>query len=936
MNEPTQASTSATGGTIEKAWQLPGSEIAARLDTDAGVGLTSAEVAERLDKYGPNELDDSEQETRWQRFLKQFKDPLVSLLFVAIAISLFAWLLEGAQGAPVDAIVIAVIVLANAILGYAQESKAADAVAALSSMTAATSTVIRNGHRERIPSSELVPGDILLLEEGDAVGADGRLLEATNLRIQEASLTGESVAVDKQVERLEGEPPLAERDNCVYNGTGVVEGVGRAVVTATGMQTEMGAIASLLDETEQDESPLKREINLISKWLGISVVAIAIVVMAVLLIVSDLQSPSDYVEILVLGVSLAVAAVPEGLPAILSLVLAIGVQALARRNAVMKDLHSVETLGAASVICSDKTGTLTRNEMTLTSVVSASGKVELSGTGYDPTEGSVVERTSEQAQSEAEFTVLIGAVANNSQLDREESGWEILGDPTEAAFLVAWPKFEAHRAMPGERDAEVPFSSERKRMSVIVDGRMYTKGAPDIILDLCSHELVGQERRELTQARRDEISQAVIDLSAKGMRTLGTAFKDVGERAEFTEADESALCFAGFVGIIDPPREEAKQAIAEAHGAGIRTVMITGDHPVTAASIAEQLGVSANDRVATGAEIDAMTAEERKDVAHEVDVYARVAPEHKLRLVDALQRDGHIVAMTGDGVNDAPAVKSADIGVAMGVTGTEVTKEAARMILADDNYATIVDAVKRGRVVFDNIQKFLRYLLSSNMGEVCTVFFGVVLAGVIGLTDPNSTGVVLPLLATQVLWINLVTDSGPALALGLDPADGDVMKRKPRSLNDHVIDRAMWQRVIFIGLVMGAITLLTIDMFLPGGLIEGSDSLDVARTAGFTTLVLAQLFNVFNSRSAHESAFTNLFTNGWLWASVALGFVLQIAVVHVPFMQVAFGTASLDLQHWLIAIAMGSIVLWAEELMKVIYRALRAMRRAREELAAGK
>lgn len=922
-----QLTANRAGSVNHHSWQLTGPETVSATRSDAVNGLTAEEVAQRHARYGSNELQESGRETRWQRLLKQFRDPLVSLLFVAIAISLLAWILEGAQGAPVDAIVIAVIVLANAVLGYVQENKAADAVAALAKMSAATSTVLRDGHKVRVPSSELVPGDILLLEEGDAVGADGRLLEATNLRIQESSLTGESVAVDKDIEPITGvdpgtTPPLGDRSNCVFKGTGVVEGVGRAVVTATGMRTEMGAIATLLESTEQEDSPLKREISRISKWLGIVVVTIAVVVMVVLALISDMRDASDWVAVLVLGVSLAVAAVPEGLPAILSLVLAIGVQALARRNAVMKDLHSVETLGAASVICSDKTGTLTRNEMMLTKVVTASGRVTLSGSGYDPTEGSVAESSNMDAEVEAETAVFVGAVANNAQLDRGETGWTILGDPTEAAFLVAWPKFDSHRGMPGERIAEVPFNSERKRMSVAHPGRLYTKGAPDVLLELCSQELVGGAPQPLGDARRVEILEQITELSADGMRTLATAFKDVPEsQTEFTEADESALCFAGFVGIIDPPREEAKAAIAEAHRAGIRTVMITGDHPVTAASIATQLGISdGSAQVLTGAEVDALSAEERKTAAHDVDVYARVAPEHKLRLVDALQRNGNIVAMTGDGVNDAPALKSADIGVAMGITGTEVSKEAARMILADDNYATIVSAVKRGRVVFDNIQKFLRYLLSSNMGEVCTVFFGVVLASVIGLTQPDSTGVVLPLLATQVLWVNLVTDSGPALALGLDPAVDGVMERKPRSLNDHVIDRAMWERVVFIGLVMGAVTLLTIDMFLPGGLIEGGDSLEVARTAGFTTLVMAQLFNVFNSRSADQSAFTHLFTNRWLWASVALGVVLQIAVVHVPFMQVAFGTASLDLQHWIIAVAMASIVLWAEEIVKLFRR----------------
>lgn len=906
----------------EPAWQLSSDAVVARSRSNAESGLDSAEVRTRQEQSGPNELRETELESRWQRFVGQFQDPLVSLLLVAILISGGAWLLEGARGLPVDAIVIAVIVIANAILGFVQENKAADAVAALAEMTKANSTVLREGRKVVVPSIELVPGDILLLEEGDAVGADARLIEATSLRIQEASLTGESAAVTKHTEAIEGLPSLGDRMNSVFKGTAVVQGVGKAVVIGIGMNTEIGAIANLLDSTKQQDSPLKREISRISKWLGVIVIGIAVLVMAVLGVISAMQGGGDFVQILILGVSLAVAAVPEGLPAILSLVLALGVQALAKRNAVMKDLPSVETLGAASVICSDKTGTLTRNEMTVVEVVTASGTSRLSGIGYEPS-GGIAETTNESAAAEARETVFAGAVANNAQLDREESGWAIVGDPTEVAFIVAWPKLSDSALEPsaGKRLGEVPFNSERKLMSVLVAGWIYSKGAPDILLSHCEHELVGSELRPLTPPRREEILANVVALSATGMRTLGTARRAVSQDA-ISEEDERDLTFCGFVGIIDPPREEAKDAIAEAHDAGIRTVMITGDHPVTAASIASQLGIiEPGARVLTGQELDALDNEEFAAAAKTVDVYARVAPEHKLKLVNAMRDAGEIVAMTGDGVNDAPALKAADIGVAMGITGTEVTKEAGRMILADDNYATIVTAVRQGRIVFNNIQKFLRYLLSSNMGEVCTVFFGVVLAGVIGLTQPGG-GVALPLLATQVLWINLVTDTGPALAMGIDPASPGVMKRPPRGLGDHVIDRHMWGRVIYIGIIMGAVTLLTIDLFLPGGLIEGNDSLEVARTAGFTTLVLAQLFNAFNSRSDDRSAFSQLFTNGWLWGAIALAALLQVAVVHVPFLQTAFGTAPLDLEQWLVTIGMASVVLWAEELMKLVRRIL--------------
>ncbi|HHW83683.1 MAG TPA: cation-translocating P-type ATPase [Actinomycetales bacterium] len=916
--------------------------VAERMEVDPARGLASGEAARRLEAYGPNELVSAPREPAWKRFLKQFKDPLIYLLLGAILISAVAWIAEGAHGAPVDAIVIALIVIANAIIGFVQENKAADAVAALADMTATRSTVLRDGRLMEVPSAQLVPGDILALSEGDAVGADGRLLTSSSLRIQEASLTGESESAEKDVETLAEPAGIGDSHNMVFKGTGVTGGVGRAVITATGMNTEVGRIATMLDETESAPTPLQVEIERISKTLGLLVIGIAVLVMVVLAVINGVRNLSEAVEILLLGVSLAVAAVPEGLPAILSLVLAIGVQVMARRNAVMKNLHSVETLGSVSVICSDKTGTLTRNEMTLREVVTASGRTVLEGTGYAPEGGAEVEG-GDAALTEAFRTLAGGSLANNAQLAQVDGTWQITGDPTEAAFLVAERKLEgvADRVAGYEREGEVPFSSERKKMSVLARHpeedllQVFSKGAPDVLLESCTAEQVGDGTRPLTEARRRELGDVVVELSQQGYRTLGVAWREAEEAEELGEDSERDLVFAGVVAIIDPPRTEAAAAIADAHGAGIRTVMITGDHPVTAARIASDLGISDGEiDVVSGREIESLDDEGLRERARTTSVYARVAPEHKLRIVDALQADRQIVAMTGDGVNDAPAVKSADIGIAMGITGTEVTKDAGEMILGDDNYSTIVVAVRQGRVIFDNIRKFMRYLLSSNMGEVTTVFLAVVLGALVGIADPaNPAATVVPLLATQILWINLVTDSAPALAMGVDPEIDDVMARKPRGYGDHIIDRAMWERIIGIGLVMGVLSLLVYDLTLPGGLFGGFEGLvpvesqfDTARTTVFTALVFMQLFNALNSRSDLASAFDHLFTNGWLWAALAFGVVAQVLVVEVPFLQGAFGTVGLGWQHWLLAFGAGAMVLVYEEVAKAIRRGLAARR----------
>ena len=911
------------------------SEVARALGADLDRGLTSQEASRRLAQNGRNELRTAPRVPAWRRVLSQFQDPLVYLLLGAIAIALVAWAIEGFAGWPVDAIVITAIVLLNAGLGHVQEAKAADAVAALARMTAVTSAVVRDGQSLRVPSAELVRGDLLVLGEGDAVGADARLIQATSLRVQEASLTGESEAVLKDASTLRESAAIGDRLDMVFKGTAIAQGTGRAVVTATGMDTEVGAIAEMLEATAEEPTPLEKEVGRIGRMLGIAVVIIAVVVVGTILLISDIRGAADVIAVLLLGVSLAVAAVPEGLPAILSVVLAMGVQRMAKHNAIVKNLSSVETLGSASVICSDKTGTLTRAEMTIERVVTASGSSRVSGVGYAPL--GKVEHEGAELQAGAlrdEHIVVLsgGSLAGNADLRRGPGGeWEIHGDPTEAAFLVAERKLgvSARRAQRFERIGEIPFTSERKMMSTIErdhehddEAVLITKGAPDVLLDRCTRARVGMEAVALDDALRARILADVETLSDAALRTLAVAYRPLGpdEGSSTAESLERDLVYVGTVGIIDPPREEAAVAIREARRAGIRVIMITGDHPRTAARIAADLGiVDSGASALTGIEIDALDDAAFAEAVRKTSVYARVAPAHKLRIVDALQAGGNVVAMTGDGVNDAPALKSADIGIAMGVTGTEVTKEAAKMILVDDNFATIVEAVREGRGIFDGIRKFLRYLLSSNMGEVLTVFLGVVGAGVIGLAG-SGEAVVLPLLATQILWINLITDSGPALAMGVDPPTDDVMARKPRRLTERVIDARMWASVIQIGAVMAVVTLLTIDIYLPAGLVEGTHELANARTAGFTVLVLAQLFNCFNARSETTSAFSHLFVNPWLWGAIALSALLQVAVVHLGFLNLAFGTVPLAPDQWLLCVAMASVVLWFGELRKWLIR----------------
>ena len=973
--------------------------LALALGTDLDRGLGAEAAATRLRADGPNELRALPPVPIWRRALAQFRDPLVYLLGAAAAVALAAWWFEGrghagAAGWPLDAIVIAAVVILNAVLGWLQEAKAAQAVAALAKLTTATSAVLRDGAVARVPSAELVKGDVLVLSEGDAVGADARLVQAAALKLLEAPLTGESEAVLKDVAPLAEPAALGDRLNMVFKGTAVAQGTGRAVVTATGMQTEMGGIATLLDTTPDAPTPLQVEIAHLGKVLGIAALAIAAVVVATILLISDVRGMADVVAVLLLGVSLAVAAVPEGLPAILSVVLAMGVRRMARHQAIVKKLASVETLGSASVIASDKTGTLTRGEMTVQRVMTASGRTDITGVGYAPdghaeqagaemsaetSAGMSVERSAkvsaeigagplpDDLRKELQAVLSGGSLAGNAQLRQDDTGtWVIQGDPTEAAFLVAQRKLAGSKEVEPEgrprfeRIGEIPFTSQRKMMSVLAvdhdDGDahvLFTKGAPDVLLARCTHARRGEATVALDTALHTQVLADVTAMADDALRTLGVARRTLAPDAQVpadahanaktntnAKADgaaaaaalEQGLEYLGTVGIIDPPREEAAVAIAQARQAGIRVIMITGDHPRTAARIAADLGiVDAGAPVLTGIDLDKLSEAAFAAAVLQTSVFARVAPKHKLRIVRALQGRGDVVAMTGDGVNDAPALKAADIGVAMGVAGTEVAKGAARMILANDHFATIVLAVREGRGVLDNIEKFLRYLLSSNLAEVLTVFVGVVGAGAIGLaaTATGSGGaVVLPLLATQILWINLVTDTGPALAMGVDPIADDVMARKPRPRSQRIIGARLAFSVVEGGVVMAALTLLTMDLFLPGGLVEpldiwlgpGPHSLELARTAAFTVLVLTQLFNCFNARSESASAFRAAFSNRWLWAAVALSTALQVAVVHLPFLSLAFGTVPLSPGQWGVCVAMASGVLWFSEARKLLRR----------------
>jgi len=914
--------------------ELSPAEVAAQFGSDLHKGLSSSEAQDRLARFGPNALPDTVRRSPWLRLLREFRDVQVYLLLAAALASLVIWAMEQERGLPYEAFAILAIVLLNAVFGFLQEAKADRALAALRTMTPVEASVIRDSNEQRILVQKLVPGDLLIIREGDRIAADARLIELTAFRTHEAALTGESAPVQKTIEALPHGTPSTDRYNMVLSGTLAVSGHAKAVVTSTGSHTEFGGIAQLLRQTEERETPLQKELNQLGKKLGLFVVLIAFAVVTSLLLLHGAPNGSVLMRALIFGVALAVAATPEGLAAIVTIVLALGVQRMARRGAVVRHLHAVETLGEATVIASDKTGTMTLNQMTARVVVTASGRAIIPANGYSPDGSWTLPENSElQGRLRGEVTAVLkaAALANNATLRKIDGNWRIHGDPTEGALLVAGAKSgidlaELEQLYP--RVGEMPFSSERKRMSTIHlssadrDGDLFgsfallTKGAPDLLLERCTHEVIAGQRHPLTEKRKREILETLNTMAAEALRTLGVAMKLLPDTTALPEPVEETLeqdlTFLGLIGLIDPPRPEAREAVAKAAMAGIRTIMITGDHAGTALAIARNLGITASEVVITSKDLATMPDDELALRSRHVSVFARINPGDKLRIVHALQANGEIVAMTGDGVNDAPALKAADIGIAMGLSGTDVAKEAADLVLTDDNFATIVAAIEEGRGLFDNIRKFLRYLLATNSGEILTLFIGVILTGsAIGAAGQE---LVLPLLAVQILWVNLVTDGAPALALGLDPSASDIMHRAPVPAEGKIVDRLMLADIGIVATVVAAGTLWAFCYH------ADTQSMELRRSLAFTTLILFQLFNSFEARSSLTSGFINLFQNKWLWATIALAVALQLLLLNLAPLQRAFGVVALSPAQWLRCTLVATSVLWIMEAVKWVRR----------------
>jgi Ca2+-transporting ATPase len=881
---------------ITLAWYtLEPGEIAKRLHTDLAHGLSRDEAARRLAEYGPNELQAAHRISPWALLVEQFKNVLILILLVAVGLSALL-------GHSVEAVVIGVIVLFAVLLGFVQEYRAERAIEALRQLAAPTAAVLRDGEELDIAARDLVPGDMILLSAGDKVPADARLVESINLRVEESTLTGESLPVEKHSASLAtGGSAVGDRKNMAYAGTTITYGRGRALVIATRMQTEFGQIAQLLQTIEPGKTPLQHNLDRVGQVLVRATLAIVALIIAL-----GLLRGQPFLEMLIFGIALAVAVVPEALPAVVTISLAIGVQRMARRHALIRRLPAVETLGSVSVIGSDKTGTLTKDEMTVRQIFTAGQLVEVSGAGYEPRgdfsrNGITVEPS----------TVLImllraAALASDAHLVHNQDTWQLKGDPTEGALIVAAAKAGLHKPDLDQefpRVHEIPFTSESKRMTTLhsVSGSVtaYSKGAPEIILGSCTGQLTAAGNRQLDETSRQTILDIAQKMASEALRVLAVAYKPeaTAENAEHT------MTFLGLIAMIDPPRPEAKAAIATCRHAGIKPIMITGDHPVTAQTIARELGLLKNERVATGAELDAMNDDTFDREVEDIEVYARVSPAHKLRVVSALQHKGHLVAMTGDGVNDAPALKKADIGIAMGITGTDVTKEAAAMMLTDDNFASIVAAVEEGRGVFGNIKKYLMYLLSSNIGEI-----GL-------MTGASLLGLPLPLSAVQILYVNLATDGLPALALAVDPPENDLMRRPPRNSKTGIFTRPVVTLMILGGLWS---TLVNLGLF--AWAMSSGRSLAEAMTMTFVSLVLIQFFKAYNFRSDRHSVFERPFANKWLNRAIAWELLLLALIVYVPFLQGAFGTYALTLEDWFIIVALSFSVSPLLELAKWLER----------------
>jgi len=888
------------------------SEVAAKFDTQLQRGLTAEEATHRLARYGPNQLQEIPRPGLWRMLLDQFNNFLVLIL---IAASLVSFLL----GDYVEAIAILAIVILNAVLGVVQESKAEEALAALKRMTAPEARVIRDGHRQTIPAREVVPGDLVLLESGNYVPADVRLVESVNLQIDEASLTGESIPVRKRAEVvLDREIPLGDRSNSAYMGTLVTYGRGRGMVFATGMHTQIGLIAEMIQSYEEEPTPLQVKLNQLGRWLGVICLSVCGVVFLV-----GLLRGVQWLEMFLVAVSLAIAAVPEGLPAVVTICLALGMQRMIKRHALLRKLPAVETLGSATIICADKTGTMTQNQMVVVRLWADDSLLMVTGEGYRP-EGEF--RRDGQPVDLEEYPgaqlLLRGALLCNdayletSGLDTQRT-YRLVGDPTEGALVVAaakaglW-KEEVEEVQP--RLAEIPFEAERKRMTTIHPDPItkgyvaYIKGAPDVVLQLCDRVYIGDREEPLNPERRDEIVQVNASLASQALRLLGVAYRRLKELPEEPQADqvERDLVFIGLLGMIDPPRPEVREAIALARRAGIRTVMITGDYPDTAMAIAKDLELFHKDEgLLTGAELDHMGEVEFAGHVEEFDIYARVSPQHKVRIVEALKEKGHVVAMTGDGANDAPALKRADIGVAMGVTGTDVSKETSDMVLTDDNYSSIVSAVEEGRIIYSNIRKFVFYLLSCNVAEILVIFLAMMV------------GWPLPLTAIQLLVLNLITDGAPALALGLEKGEPDIMERPPRPVDEPVINREMGWGIIIQGIAITTITLMAFRV----GLDWFPNNLSAAQTMAFATLSISELLRAYTSRSERHSVWSiGPLSNRYMQWAVLASLVILLAIIYLPLLDPIFDTAFLGWREWAVMIPLLLLPSVAAEATKLFLR----------------
>lgn len=852
-------------------------------------GLTGKEAEVRLAGYGHNEIIDEKKTSRLRLLTSQFKSFLILILIAASIVSAIL-------GEFADSILIVFIVILSGVLGFIQEYRAETEIEALRKMASPNAKVIREGKVIILPSRCLVPGDMIILQTGDRIPADSRLVDAINLNINESSLTGESVPVEKNIEQIHEDVTIGDRKNMVYMGTTVSSGRGKAIVTGTGMETELGKVAAMLGQIERRRTPLQESLDQMGKWIGI-ITLIVVFVVSVIGIIGGFE----LIDMFIWGVALAVAAVPEALPVVVTVGLALGVRRMVKRNALIRKLPSVETLGATTVICSDKTGTLTQDEMTVTKIYSSGRILDVTGVGYVP-EGEI--RT-----GHPEKLLKIAVLCNDSELVKEKDKWSISGDPTEGALLVAAAKGGIRKQEVEaiyRRVDEIPFSSERKRMTTIhltQDGKyVYSKGAPELILNSCDRIYYDGRGIDLTGDEKEKILNVIRSMASDALRVMAFSYKQIPPDHVSLDRVEDEMVFVGLTGMIDPPREEVKKAIGTCNLAGIKTIMITGDHPLTAMAVARDLNLFRHgDIVLTGAELDKKSAEELEQIVENIAVYARVSPAHKMRIIDAFKKKGHVVAMTGDGVNDAPALKAADMGISMGITGTDVSKEASDMILTDDNFASIVSAVEEGRNIFKNIRNFVLYGLTCHMGEVLAVLIGMLYWQA------------LPLIAVQILWINLITDGLPPMALSVEPPDKGIMNQPPRPKYEGILTRRVLIFSMIVGLIIALQAVLVFSVSLPE-----SDQAK-AQTMVFTTIVFSEMFNAFNWRSDRYSVFRiGFFSNPGLLYAVAVTILLQLVVIYVPFLNGPFNTVPLELTDWGMILPLASTTLIFVEVWKFI------------------